>query len=98
MSNYINEIFTRLDLGQIREFFLHGVEACEAENQSYNIRLKQGSDPIYKRLRNIYSDDRHMDEAHGDLSQALSSYESVYMEIGMKAGARILYQLLLEER
>ena len=97
MSNYIQDMFTRTDLRQIREFLLHGAEALETESDPYHIRLKQGSDAIYERLKDLYPDEEKRDEANGDLSQALSVYESVYIEIGMKAGARILYQLLLKE-
>lgn len=97
MSDYTKDIFVRSDLGQIREFLLHGVETYEIENNPYNIRLKQGSDPIYERLRRIYPDEKHMDEANSDLAQALGTYEAVYTEIGMKAGARIIFQLLLSD-
>ena len=97
MSDYTKDMIHRADLGQIREFLLHGVESYETRNDPYNIRLKQGSDPIYERLKSLYPDEEQRDEAHGDLAQALSNYEAVYTEIGMKAGARILYQLLLEE-
>ena len=98
MSNFINEAFARMDLQQIREFLLHGVEDCNQTSQSYYIRLKEDSAAIYKRLSATYPDGESLDAANADLCQALSSYESVYTEIGMKAGARIIYQLLIAEQ
>jgi len=95
MSTYIEDIFSRSDLGQIREFILHGVDSLEAEDQTYGIRLQNGREAIYKRLQNLCTDEDSLDEAYYDLAQALGSYESVFTEIGMKAGARLVYQLLL---
>ena len=95
MSTYIEDIFFRSDLGQIREFLLHGVESLEAETQAYGVRLQHGREVIYKRLRALCPDEDSLDEAQDALSYALGSYESVFIEIGMKAGARLVYQLLL---
>ena len=65
------------------------------EQDSYHSRLKQGSDPIYQCLKDLAPTEQHIDEAYADLTRALGSCEAVYTEIGMKAGAKILYQLLL---
>ena len=53
--------------------------------------------PIYKRLERTYPDETELDNAVADLSQALTVHDDVYMELGMKAGARLLYQLLLTD-
>lgn len=93
--NYIRDTFSRMDLQQIRHFMLYGTDGFDQEEQKYSDRLKNGSDPIYKRLEGIYPDGDEMDKTASDISQALTAYESVYMELGMKAGARLIYQLLL---
>lgn len=97
MSDYINEAFKRMNLHKIRSFFLHGTDDFIEEVQPYRDKLKQGCDPIYKRLDSIYADETERDKAASDLSQALTAYEYVYMELGMKAGARMLYHLLLAD-
>ena len=94
MNNCNKDVFTRMDLGQIQAFVLHGTEALEAKNQDYSKSLQDGREAIYRRLQLLCQDEDSLDEAHGDLSQALGCYESVFMEIGMKAGARIVCQLL----
>jgi len=71
------------------------VDSLEAEDQTYGIRLQNGREAIYKRLQKLCPDEDSLDEAYYDLAQALGSYESVFTEIGMKAGARLVYQLLL---
>jgi len=98
MSDFTKDIFARMDLQQIREFLLHGVDDYNQTGKPYHLRIKDGSDAIYKRLGATYQDGEALDAANADLCQALSNYESVYMEIGMKAGARILYQLLVAEQ
>jgi len=96
MSTYIEDIFARMELGQIREFLLRGVEPLEKEDQTYGTRLENGREAIYKRLQALYPDDEDsLDETYYDLAQALGSYETVFLEIGMRAGARLIYQLLL---
>ena len=100
MSNYITDTFSRMDLQRLREFMVYGTSgsALEAEAyQAYDKRLKESSDPIYNRLRSIYPNESDMNEAATDLSEALSVRDEVYMEIGMKAGARLIYQLLLTD-
>ena len=98
MRNYITATFERMDLRQIREFLLYDTEESGTEIKDYASRLKQASDPIYKRIENIYSEDAsEMSNATTELAQALSARDEVYMEIGMKAGARLIHQLLLTD-
>lgn len=97
MGDYIKKAFERMNLHQFRSFLLYGTDDFDEEVQPYRDKLKHGSDPIYKRLENTYSDETELDNAVADLSQALTAYEYVYMELGMKAGARLLHQLLLTD-
>lgn len=97
MSDYIKEAFERMNLHQFSNFILYGTDDYAEEVQSYRDKLKQDSDAIYKRLETVYPDEAELDNAVADLSQALTAYEYVYMELGMKAGARMLHQLLLTD-
>lgn len=97
MGDYIKEAFERMNLHQFSNFILYGTDDLAEEAQPYRDKLKQDSDPIYKRLENIYTDETELDNAVADLSHALTAYEYVYTELGMKAGARLLHQLLLTD-
>lgn len=97
MSDYIKEAFERMNLHQFSNFILYGTDDYAEEVQSYRDKLKQDSDAIYKRLEMVYPNEAELDNAVADLSQALTAYEYVYMELGMKAGARMLHQLLLTD-
>jgi hypothetical protein len=96
MKDYFSDIFARMDLKQVREFLLYATAETDEEDLPYGERIKQGGDPIYNRIENLYADNTtERDKAASDLSQALAAHDAVYMEIGMKAGARLIYQLLL---
>ena len=82
---------------QISHYILYGVECGADEVPSYRDALKKGCDPIYKRLDALYPDTIERDKVAADLSQALAAYEYVYMELGMKAGARLIHQLLFSD-
>jgi len=98
MRDFINDILARTELNQIMSFVLHGAETYERGSEPYKVQIQKGSDAIYKRLESIFPNETALEEAHADLSQALGSYETVYTEIGMKVGARIIYQLLIAEK
>lgn len=93
-KNHIKDAFARMNLQQNISFLLFGTEDFTEETHPYWEVLKESSDPIFKRLESIYPDGIELDHAAADLSLALSAYEHVYMEIGMKAGARLVHQLL----
>jgi len=95
--DFIKDAFARMNLRQLRSFLLYGTDDFAEETYPYRDTLKTGSDPIYKRLESLCPDGPERDEAAADLSQALTAYEHVYMELGMKAGARLLHQLLLTD-
>jgi len=95
--DYIKDVFSRMNLRQIRGFLLFGTDDFDEQAQPYSDKLKKSSDPIFKRLESIYPDGAERDEATGEMSDALAATEYVYMELGMKAGARLLYQLLLTD-
>ena len=97
MGDYIKEAIARTNIQDIREFLLEGVEEYTYRDKPYDIWIKKECDPIYKRLEALYPDGDKRDEAAAELSQALTAYQSVYMEVGMKAGARLIYQLLLTD-
>jgi hypothetical protein len=40
--NYMNEIFWRTDIQQIREFLLHGVEKLNIDTRTYKERIRRG--------------------------------------------------------
>ena len=95
--DHIKDTYARMDLPRIRSFLLYGSEDFRENVQPYRETLANSSEAIHKRLEALYPDGKEQDEATGELSDALTTYQNVYMELGMKAGARLVYQLLLSE-
>ena len=97
MNDYIKKAFSRMNLWQIRAFVLHGVEHRNPSEGTYEERLESATAPIYDRMHKLYTSHDELTEATDDIANATSACEEIYMEIGMKLGAKLIFQLLVEE-
>ena len=97
MYDYITASFKRMELPQIREFLLGDSMYRKLDNTPYKVRLEQTHAPIYKRITENYKSSSERTVAENELADALNAQKEVYMEIGMKAGARMIYHLLLSD-
>lgn len=90
--NYIDEIFSRGDIQQIREFLLHGVE-CDTDPRSYNERTESAQKRVTARLLVACSDQKEYEEITGLVYDYANAVEEVYMEIGLQLGAILAAQV-----
>jgi len=97
MADYITKTFARVNLAQIRSFILTGEQERSQHGVNYEQRLDEASEPVYDRINKLYPSAREATEPTNELSHALSTFQEVGFEIGMKAGARLLYQLMMED-
>ncbi|MPN36775.1 hypothetical protein SDC9_184286 [bioreactor metagenome] len=88
---YISEIFERANIQHIREFLLNGGELLEVNPAPYEQRL---ADDLKKALGMVqaYIPEEH-EQIQNTILQAVSSYEDVYMEIGLQVGIRLAMQI-----
>ena len=91
--NYIDEIFTRLDLQHIREFLLHGVEEMNISTKSYKERIDETQKPAVDFIRSKFPDMDEYETVTAKVYDYASACEEVYMEIGMQCGAVLAMQL-----
>jgi hypothetical protein len=98
MKDFIGKAYERMGLPQLRSFLLYGSQDYDEEVGSYSEALHKAGEAIRKRLESVYPDMAELDQAVADLNDALVAYEYVYMELGMKAGARMFYQLLANDQ
>jgi hypothetical protein len=96
MSDYVNNIFKRANLQQIRSFLLSGAEITDIDVLSYHKRLDDGCEGIVALLESLNLPQEQHNKAFNGLASALGAYEEVYTEIGMKVGARIVRQLMTD--
>jgi len=102
MEINVKEIFKRADIKQIRSFLLDGDGEFDDDCYgTYEERLNRNSEDIINTLRNIISKDgENVNELHDamrELTVAFLTYRDVFSEIGMKVGARLLFQLLFDD-
>lgn len=90
--NYMDEIYKRTDIQQIREFLLHGVE-CKTDPRSYDERTKSVEKKVTARLLGVCSDQKEYEEISGLVYHYVSVVEDVYMEIGLQMGAILAAQV-----
>ena len=93
----IQQIFERTNVQQIREFLMAGLELCEPFNtKPYNERINDGVSNIERWLKVNAKNDDELDKVFFDFGEAVETYREVFLEIGMKVGARLMFQLLCE--
>lgn len=84
-------IFSRVNLRQISSFILFQ-EETNTEIESYEQQLHKAKGLAHNALKNTSELGYSMSK--DDLDEAFDIYQEVCTEIGMKLGARILFQLL----
>ena len=96
-QEHIKQIFERTHIQQIRELLACGIELGDMpDKRPYGDRLEDGSVHIVNRLKNFSKDEEEFAAVYDDFSEATVAYTNVFLEIGMKAGARLLLELLSE--
>ena len=89
-------ILERANLRQICSFILYQEETV-AQTESHEEQISKVRKLAYDILENVSNGKLEVEEAKEDLSNVFDTYEEVYAELGMKLGARILYELLCRD-
>ena len=89
--NYIDKIFARVDMQQIREFRLHGVEGS-TDARSYVERIENAHKAFSARLHKDYPNEKDFEEIAQPIYDYVTVIENVYMEIGLQVGAILAAQ------
>lgn len=91
--NYIDEIFLRADIQQIRAFLLNGMEIVCTDPRPYKQRLESVLSPLIERLHTDYPDKNQFEEMAELVFLYAGAVEEVYMEIGLQVGAILSAQV-----
>ena len=89
---YLDELFRRADIQQIREFLLNGVEGS-VDPRSYRERIDRAQESVISRLNEKYPDEREFEELAELVYAYGSAVEEVALEIGLQAGAILVAQV-----
>lgn len=91
------DIFKRADLRQISSFILFG-EETEIKTGSYAKQIEEARNLAYEILEKLSEGEINISTAKLELSDVFDIYEEICTEIGMKLGAKLLNQLLDNEK
>ena len=89
--NYIDEIFARADIQQVRAFLTDGVEGV-IDPRPYKERIDSADRALSARLHRDYPNENDLDEIISIKNAYGSAIENVYMEIGLQIGAILAMQ------
>lgn len=93
----IAEIFRRMNIQQIREFLLHGVEQPEISADTYEKRLDDAERKMVECLRLKYPEIAEYEKITDTVDSAMTATQDVYMEIGIIAGMTLAAQMFREK-
>jgi hypothetical protein len=96
MRNIIKEIYERTDIRHIRSFLIDGLEDM-LDTRTLEQKLDESNKIICRCLEKLCPNENELDRVSDDIWEALMARENVYTEIGMRVGARIIFQLLLQD-
>jgi len=94
MSAMLDDILRKSNIQNIREFLLHGVEVTEISEKSFETRKKEAYDTFLEELKKQMPDLTDDSEIYMLLNELLITYENVYIEMGLVAGANLSQELL----
>jgi len=93
-----DRIIQRTNIQELRSLFLEGIDIAgyktEPDFQSYEERIRKGERPLLEFIERLYPDGNVRDAVFDLVSNALLVNQEVYTEIGMRVGARVIYELL----
>ncbi|MCQ5130994.1 hypothetical protein NE562_15115 [Butyricicoccus faecihominis] len=97
MLDYIEQTFNRANLQVVRGLLINDIgDLNSIDKRRYKQKIDEDSAPMWRYLETTYPDRAKLDAVFMDISKAITAYQDVYFEIGLKCGARLLHQLLME--
>ena len=96
--DYIDKIFARLDIQQIREFLLSGGECAEISPKAYQERLDEAWEPVNAMIKSKFPCEEEQEKITAELSRHAAVTQDVFMEIGLQCGAVVAAQLFFGAR
>lgn len=97
MKNYIDDIFDRTALSQICSFLLYGAQSF-APQRSYGDWTTAAHDQLMEQLEKSVPDTREQNQLAALVYSYAGAVETLSMELGLKAGARLMLSLLQQDQ
>ena len=91
--DYIEQIFSRANLQQLRNFLISGAEDIELSDKSYSEREKDAFNTLEKELKKMISDKKTVEDILLEFDECMRETNNIYMEIGLQCGFMLAAQL-----
>ena len=95
--NSMQEILKKADVWGLRSYLLQDQPLPNCDFVDYKTYIEKTEKPVFLLLEQVFDDAKELDKATDMVSRALSAREDVYFEMGLRAGAKILYELLFRD-
>ncbi len=96
--NHIEQIFERCNMETISEFLIHGGELLEKNDDGYYERTQKTDKKISEWLDKAFSDKDELDENVSILYSIVGEIQSVYMQLGIRAGIMLATEFYEKSR
>ena len=93
MNDYLHENLQRSNLYQIGSFLVYGTEARE-DPPDHEQAINQAWDELHLQLAQCIPDKKVLDHLRTLVYIYADTIQDAYLELGLKAGARLLQELL----
>ncbi len=91
--NYIDQIFDRCNIETVCEFLIYGGEPLETNTDSCYERAKKAEQKLNEWLQKQFTDNKELDEHCSIVYSVIGEIQSIYMQIGFKAGFMLAAEL-----
>ncbi len=92
--NFINDIFRRVNLGQLSAFLIYGIEADEISEKTYKERIDECHKTLHQKAEELFSDKEQRQDFVDYIFDLFGVYENVFMEIGTQVGFKLAAECL----
>lgn len=97
MKNYIDDMFDRTNLSQICAFLLYGAQSFAAQ-RPYEDWTTAAHDELMEQLQKSVPDRQEQNQLATLVYSYAGAVETLSMELGLKAGARLMLALLQQNQ
>ena len=89
---HLSEVLKRTSLQSLREYFLYGISEGNHSAESYEKRIRKANDK-WIHIVNEYDQAGENSKLYYAVSDILTDYEHVYMELGIQAGFQLAREI-----
>lgn len=90
----ISEVFERIDIQEINNFLLYGVECQNVERNPYEKRIANAKNKLFEELKKKYPENEELEHIAFYIFNYGTVLQDTYMEIGLQAGLILSGQIL----